>query len=76
MQSSYKCIVFPSSTMKDEMCNFYMMFYYDPASTSSAPEDSCGYMPSKILNDFPADSDKPIPGSGKKMEMKRDFIEG
>ncbi|XP_031553480.1 peptidyl-glycine alpha-amidating monooxygenase B-like isoform X3 [Actinia tenebrosa] len=72
---SKKRTTYIGATMKDEMCNFYMMFYYDPTSTNSAPEESCGYMPQQMLNYFPADSNVPLPGSGEKMEMKRDYIE-
>lgn len=57
--------------MKDEMCNFYMMFYYDPKTTQSPPEDSCGYARINPAN-YPTDSIVPLPGSGKKMVMKRD----
>ncbi|XP_032230228.2 peptidyl-glycine alpha-amidating monooxygenase A isoform X2 [Nematostella vectensis] len=67
-------ITYIGATMKDEMCNFYMMFYYDPneaARSEYSPEDSCGYAKSELLSSFPAGSDIPLPGSGGKMEMKR-----
>lgn len=57
--------------MKDEMCNFYMMFYYDPETAQSSPEDSCGFARINPA-DYPADSIIPLPGSGEKMVMKRD----
>lgn len=57
--------------MKDEMCNFYTMFYYDPATTNQSPEDSCDYA---YINpkDYPKDSIVPLPDNGQKMVMKRD----
>ncbi|EDO34395.1 predicted protein [Nematostella vectensis] len=62
------------ATMKDEMCNFYMMFYYDPEEEGDSkydPESSCRYLPDSYPLNYPKDSDKPLPGSGEKMEMKR-----
>lgn len=64
--------------MADEMCNFYMMYWYDPRQNDMAghsPEESCQPVDESRFQ-FPADSDKPLPGSGQKMEMKRDFVEG
>nr|AAC47825.1 peptidylglycine alpha-hydroxylating monooxygenase [Calliactis parasitica] len=56
------------ATMKDEMCNFYMMYYYDSSTPgSAAPGDYC-----REHFVSPADSIVLLPGSGKKMEMKRD----
>ena len=63
--------------MADEMCNFYMMYWFDPKQNDLGgnPEESCGSVDESQLK-FPADSDVPLPGSGHKMEMKRDFVEG
>ena len=64
--------------MDDEMCNFYMMYWYDPPLNDQGTgirESACGFVDESKLQ-FPADSDVPLPGSGKKMEMKRDFVEG
>ena len=60
------------------MCNFYMMYWYDPQQNDmvgSAPEEACMRVDESRLQ-YPADSDVPLPGSGEKMEMKRDFVEG
>jgi len=40
-----------------------------------SPEESCQPVDESRLQ-FPVDSDKPLPGSGQMMEMKRDFLEG
>ena len=58
--------------MKDEMCNFYTMFYYDSQDQNSEPEEACETVNEKSL-DFPADSDQPLPddGNNMKMDMKR-----
>ena len=59
------------------MCNFYMMYWYDPKENDmeGSPEERCGYVSERGLQ-FPVDSDVRLPGSGEKMEMKRDFGEG
>ena len=64
--------------MEDEMCNFYMMYWHDPEQIdqgTGSSESACGFVDENQLQ-FPDDSDVPLPGSGKKMEMKRDFVEG
>ena len=63
--------------MKDEMCNFYMMYWYDPREDElgKSAEDSCDALFEDKL-DFPMDSDVPLPGSGQKMEMKRNLEDG
>jgi len=63
--------------MKDEMCNFYMMYWYDPRDDElgKSIEDSCDVLYEDQL-DFPMDSDVPLPGSGQKMEMKRNLEDG
>ena len=63
--------------MADEMCNFYMMYWYDPKENDmeGSPEERCGYVNERGLQ-FPIDSDVRLPGSGEKMEMKRDSLEG
>ena len=63
--------------MADEMCNFYMMYWYDPKENDmeGSPEERCGYVNERGLQ-FPIDSDVRLPGSGEKMEMKQDFVEG
>ena len=63
--------------MKDEMCNFYMMYWYDPREDElgKSVEDSCDVLFEDKL-DFPQDSDVRLSGSGPKMEMKRNFEDG
>ena len=64
--------------MADEMCNFYMMYWYDPQESAlgaGIPESACSFVNENTL-DFPYDSDVPLPGSGPKMEMKRHLVEG
>ena len=62
--------------MKDEMCNFYMMYWYDPKDNNGRiGENSCSYMNEDELK-YPPDSDVPLPGSGPKMEMKRNLEDG
>lgn len=64
--------------MADEMCNFYMMYWYEPNQNNmetGIPESACLYVDEARLM-FPLDSDVPLPGSGVKMQMKRDFAEG
>ena len=64
--------------MADEMCNFYMMYWYDPQESGlgvGIPESACSIVNEKALY-FPYDSDVPLPGSGPKMEMKRHLVEG
>ena len=57
------------ATRADEMCNFYMMYWYDPAEGLST--DACAFtaFPS---SDYPPDTDTPLPPE-KKMEMKREL---
>lgn len=64
--------------MADEMCNFYMMYWYDPQESAlgaGIPESACSFVNENTL-DFPYDSDVPLPGSAPKMEMKRHLVEG
>ena len=63
--------------MKDEMCNFYMMYWYDPREDGLGKsfEDSCDALFEDKL-DFPMDSDVPLPGNGPKMEIKRNLEDG
>ncbi|XP_074634773.1 peptidyl-glycine alpha-amidating monooxygenase A-like isoform X2 [Acropora palmata] len=71
-------ITYIGATMADEMCNFYMMYWYEPNQNNmetGIPESACLYVDEARLM-FPLDSDIPLPGSGVKMEMKRDFAEG
>ncbi|CAH3014635.1 unnamed protein product [Porites evermanni] len=70
-------ITYIGATMADEMCNFYMMYWYDPKENDmeGSPEERCGYVNERGLQ-FPNDSDVRLPGSGEKMELKRDFVEG
>lgn len=59
------------------MCNFYMMYWYDPKLNDLggvSVEDMCRIIDERQL-DFPSDSDVPLPGSGPKMEMKRNLGE-
>ena len=63
--------------MKDEMCNFYMMYWYDPKQNdmgASSIEDSWVMLNENDLH-YPADSDVPLPDNGPKMEMKRNLGE-
>ncbi|XP_022792772.1 peptidylglycine alpha-hydroxylating monooxygenase-like isoform X2 [Stylophora pistillata] len=65
------------ATMNDEMCNFYMMYWYDPKLSDfggASIEDACQFLDEGQL-DLPSDSDVPLPGSGPKMEMKRNLGE-
>ena len=59
------------------MCNFYMMYWYDPREDElgKSVEESCDVLREDQL-DFPVDSDVPLPSSGPKMEMKRNFEDG
>lgn len=63
--------------MKDEMCNFYMMYWYDPRENNfrRSIENSCGFLDEEKLQ-WPKGSDVPLPGSGPKMEMKRALEDG
>jgi len=63
--------------MKDEMCNFYMMYWYDPREDElgKSVEESCDVLYKDEL-DFPVDSDVHLPGSGPKMEIKRNLEDG
>ena len=64
--------------MKDEMCNFYMMYWYDPRESNvrGSVENSCDMLRDDELRSYPLDSDVPLPGSGPKMEMKRTLEDG
>ena len=67
--------------MKDEMCNFYMMYWYDPKQNDmmqgGTVENSCEMLNENDLKQqYPADSDVPLPNNGPKMEMKRNLEEG
>jgi len=64
--------------MKDEMCNFYMMYWYDPREDElgKSVENCCDVLVFEDKLDFPVDSDVPLPGSGQKMEMKRNLKDG
>ncbi|KAJ7339645.1 hypothetical protein OS493_006052 [Desmophyllum pertusum] len=69
------------ATMKDEMCNFYMMYWYDPKQNDmmqgGTVENSCEMLNENDLKQqYPADSDVPLPNNGPKMEMKRNLEEG
>ena len=59
--------------MKDEMCNFYTMYYYDADQPDAMnPGENCGEIDDRIFDQMPADSDQPLPDAGgMKMEMKR-----
>lgn len=61
--------------MKDEMCNFYMMYWYDPKEGRGSVDNSCEMLFEDKL-EYPTDSDVPLPGSGPKMEMKRTLEDG
>ncbi|XP_028399075.1 peptidyl-glycine alpha-amidating monooxygenase-like [Dendronephthya gigantea] len=57
------------ATGADEMCNFYMMYWYDPAEGRST--DACTLPNPEISDgDYPKDTNVPLPEE-KKMEMKR-----
>jgi len=70
-------ITYIGATMKDEMCNFYMMYWYDPREDElgKSVEESCDVLYKDEL-DFPVDSDVHLPGSGPKMEIKRNLEDG
>ena len=57
------------------MCNFYMMFYYDPDVDERHEPESCAYInENSISSSFPSDADKPKPewrGAEMHMHMKR-----
>jgi hypothetical protein len=55
------------ATRTDEMCNFYMMYWYDPAVGRST--DACAYTAFQSA-DYPAETDEPLTAE-RKMEMKR-----
>ena len=65
--------------MADEMCNFYMMYYYKPEENMGRAEvntdASCSMLDESRLQ-FPIGSDVPLPDEGTKMEMKRSVEEG
>ncbi|PFX34858.1 Peptidyl-glycine alpha-amidating monooxygenase [Stylophora pistillata] len=58
-------------THEDEMCNFYMMYWYDPKQGKAASNhrDFCQLLDPKYL-DYPADSDVPLPTKRAKLAMK------
>ena len=62
-------IFFHRATGADEMCNFYMMYWYDPAEGVST--DACAFY-SFQSSDYPPETDEPLPAE-KKMEMKREM---
>lgn len=53
------------------MCNFYMMYWYDPKQVKGAsnPRDLCKLLDPSNL-DFPADSDKLLPNKRFILAMK------
>ncbi|KAK6178788.1 hypothetical protein SNE40_011296 [Patella caerulea] len=51
---------FAGATGKDEMCNFYMMFYTDSSVTRTFSECGGSHYPN-LVQSLPADSDKPLP---------------
>ncbi|CAB3983869.1 peptidyl-glycine alpha-amidating monooxygenase isoform X2 [Paramuricea clavata] len=55
------------ATRTDEMCNFYMMYWFDPAEGLST--DACAYTAFQSA-DYPAETDEPLTAE-RKMEMKR-----
>ena len=63
--------------MKDEMCNFHIMYWYDPGEDELGKrmEDSCDALFEDEL-DFPMDSDVLLLGSGQKVDMKRNLDDG
>ena len=66
-------ICFGSATGSDEMCNFYMMYYYDPAEGHST--DSCG-MVELQADKYPSETNVPLDHeAAEEMNMKR-YIEG
>lgn len=58
-------------THSDEMCNFYIMYWYDPKQVKGAsnPRDLCKLLDPSNL-DFPADSDKLLPNKRFILAMK------
>lgn len=58
-------------THSDEMCNFYIMYWYDPKQVkgASSPRDLCKLLDPSNL-DFPADSDKLLPNKRLTLAMK------
>ena len=56
------------ATGADEMCNFYMMYWYDPAKGRSS--DACEPMLFQT-SDYPAETDEPLT-TKKTMKMKRE----
>lgn len=61
-------ICFHRATGSDEMCNFYMMYYYDPAKGKST--DSCGRV-QLSADEYPSETNIPLEPA-KAMNMKRD----
>ncbi|XP_050402330.1 peptidyl-glycine alpha-amidating monooxygenase B isoform X1 [Patella vulgata] len=51
---------YAGATGKDEMCNFYMMFYTDSSVTRTFSECGGSHYPN-LVQSLPADSDKPLP---------------
>ena len=64
------CECFPRrATGADEMCNFYMMYWYDPAEGRSS--DAC--LPAMFRSsDYPADTDEPL-AAKTEMKMRREM---
>ena len=60
---------FHRATGADEMCNFYLMYWYDPGEGKST--DDCAYKEFQT-SDYPPETDDPLPKE-KKMEMKREM---
>jgi len=52
------------ATHNDEMCNFYVMYHYDPKTHGEMDYMPCGYPTNKYFHSYPQDSDTP-----KKEEM-------
>lgn len=64
-------VTHPGLTHKDEMCNFYMMYWYNPKQAKGArdPRDLCQPLDPNDL-DYPADSDVPLPTKRAVLAMK------
>ena len=58
-------------THEDEMCNFYMMYWYDPKQGKGASNlrDLCQLLDPNDL-DYPADSDVPLPTKRANLVVK------
>lgn len=60
---------FIGPTRADEMCNFYLMYWYDPAEGVSS--DACEFVTFKS-SDYPPGTDEPLHVK-QKMDLKRDM---